>query len=274
MLDLGCEQSDKPMPFGKRTLARARSAKQVGTTAEQQLQLKRWEDLGERFGALFAKVGLVADAVRGEAYFDMPSVADELDALAGPLDLKGIHECFSTAGPDGLRHITFAYEHPTDDLGSDPNAQFHLQQLIGQALAFNLYCQRAHLDEALKVALQAPEVPSTVDKLLVGAAFFSAMFENMVEFASRDDGLMPEWNAGRQRATLSRHLLMAQDKMLAPERLDALTPMRGWPFVGLELLVAPHDGDCFINGVYFSADQARRILDHGKNTSKELSAVA
>lgn len=262
------------MAFGKRPNASQTTMTRMPRTDAGMSQRDRWEKLRDQMLALLDTAHRVADAVSGEGSLSMPVIAGEPEATAGPFELKGFHEHFVKANRSGFTHLIFAYTHPSSGEGVDPNAQYHLQQLTGQALAFNLYCQRAELDEALIVALQSPDVPQVIDALLVRSAFFAAYFDNMLAAMPDEAGEALARNAGWHKANLTRHLLRAQDKMLAPENLEKLTPLKGWPFVGVELDIAPHDGDYFINGVYFPAEHARLLLAGNANAKPELHAVA
>jgi len=261
------------MAFGKRTLAPATTTKPMGRLGEVALPEARLTKLRDHMLSLLGASQRVADAIREESAVAMPVVADESEPEAGPLELKGFHEYFCARHQGGFGHLIFAYGQPMTGGAVDPNAQYHLQQLTGQALAFNLYCQRAHLDEALGVALQSPDVPAVVDALLVRSAFFAAFFDNMLAVLADQGARATAPKLASHRANLERHLLMAQDKMLDPGRRESLTPLNGWPFVGVEIPYAPHDGDYFINGVYFPADHARLLLATD-GAQAQLAAVA
>lgn len=262
------------MAFGKRPHASQTTMTRTTRPEAGASQRERWEKLRDQMLDLLETARRVADAVRGEGSIAMPVIAGEPEATAGPFELKGFHEHFMKPTRSGIGHLLFAYSHPVSGDGVDPNAQYHLQQLTGQALTFNIYCQRAELDEALIVALQSPDVPRVIDALLVRSAFFAAYFDNMLAVVPDERGEALERNAGWQKANLARHLLRAQDKMLAPENLEALTPLRGWPFIGVELDIAPHDGDYFINGVYFPAEHARLLLAGRSGPQPALPEVA
>ncbi len=223
--------------------------------------------------ALLATAQQIADAVNQQGVVPVPIIVDDTDPEAGPLAFKGFGEHFVTYGPGGLGHVAYGYRNPHGDGTVDPNAQYHLQQMTGQILAFNLYCQRAELEDALGVALQAPDVGQAVDSMLVRLAFFAALFDNLISVQPRN-GLVPHLDLQRHRANLDRHLLMASDKMLAPERLDELLPIKGWPLIGVEFTYEPHDGDYFINGVYFPAEHAQVLLAAQQRANAQLAKVA
>lgn len=250
------------MSFGKRRQeSTQRQRPGTGAPSESQTQLQQLEALRDDVMGLLDMAGRMADAVRGDTAVAMPVVLDEPDPTSGPLVLKGFHTHFIKAAGGKLMHRVVAYRQArgSDDL--DPNAQFHLHQLTGRAMELNLFCQRAHMDEALGVALQSSHVPAMIDAILVPAAFFTALLDNMAaEQQARETGAVAP-GPGVMKANLDRHLLMATDRMLDPTKLQALLPMRSWPVFAAEIEMAPHDGDYFINGVYFPAEHARLLLD-------------
>lgn len=251
------------MAFGKRRTSpsgsEGRSARVIASPAgAERLELLRDQILDVMMGA-----GRIADAIRDQTSVAVPAIAEEPDPEAGPLVLKGFSAHFIETGASGLCHTLYAYSSPSRQGPIDPNAQYHLHQLTGQVLAFNLFCQRAELDEALGVALQAPSVPDVVDSILMRSAFFVAFFDNMIALAGHSAAMPDERTMAAQRFTLDRHLLMAKDMMLVPDRAETFVPLKGWPFIGVELPVEPHRGDYFINSVYFPADSARLLLDAG-----------
>lgn len=254
------------MAFGKRPVAPSNPSRPSINAIGDGRQPSRAQQLRDHMVALLGTARVVADAVRVEGVFPMPAIADAFVPEEGPLALKGFPEYFTTRGAQGPGHVIFAYGQPGGG-GIDPNAQYHLQQLTGQILTFNLYCQRAAGDEALAVALQAPEVPHLVDAILIRSAYFAAFFDNMLGICSGPADLQ------RQRSNLDNHLLMAQDKMLDPGRRASLVPLKGWPFIGVEVPYPPHDGDAFVNGVYFPAEYARLLLE-GRDGAGRFAAVA
>ncbi|MGE3916940.1 MAG: hypothetical protein AB7F78_14705 [Hyphomicrobiaceae bacterium] len=262
------------MAFGKRRIAPAAGSRSSGLLAEGLSTAQRLEALRDSMLAMLEVAGQLADAVRNDTGVAMPVVADEADATAGPFVLKGFHDNFIAVGPAGISHVMYGYGLPEGGGPIDPNAQFHLQQLTGQALALNLYCQHAERDEVLGVALQSPQVPDVIDSILVRSAFFTAYFDNMLtaETAVRQPSSR---QIPAMRENLDRYLLMARDRMLAPFRAQHLLPFKDWPFVGVELPVAAHEGDYFLNAVYFPADHAGLLIDAAKELEgNALQAVA
>ncbi len=261
------------MAFGKRRTSPSdmeRRSARVGASpaGAERLELLRDQMLDTMMGA-----GRIADAIRDQTSVAVPVIADEPDPEAGPLALKGFSAHFIESGARGLSHVMYAYGSPSPQGPIDPNAQYHLQQLTGQVLAFNLFCQRAALDEALGVALQAPSVPDVVDSILIRSAFFVAFFDNMMALAGKSDTTPDEPTMAAQRFTLDRHVLMAKDMMLVPDRAETFVPLKGWPFIGVELPVEPHRGDYFINSVYFPADSARLLLEGAPGRGQAPSAA-
>jgi hypothetical protein len=200
----------------------------------------------------------IAEAVHNHGMIPVPVTGDETEPEAGPFVLRAFTDNFVVHGAAGIGHVVYGYQRPNGDGVIDPNAQFHLQQVIGELLTFNLYCQRAEMEGALGVALQAPGVAERVDGILIKLAFFAAFFENMA--ASSGEGVLSDAAIERQRGTIERQLLVAQDKMSNGDRLEGHIPPVEWPFVGVELAFEPHDGDYFINCVYFPAQHAQVLL--------------
>lgn len=246
------------MPFGKRAAAPESPSTSAIGRLRRIASSERLERLRDELMVLFTTAQKLVDAVREQGLIPVSVAGDETDPEAGPFVLKGFSHHFVTRSVSGLGHVVYGYQRPNGEGPIDPNAQFHLQQMVGELLAFNLYCQRAAIDEALGVALQSPDVADRVDGMLVKLAFFVAFFDNMA--TARRDGMASAEDLERQRANIERHLLMAQDKMLDPTKLDARVPTIEWPFVGVELPFEPHDGDYFINCVYFPAEHAEVLL--------------
>lgn len=253
-------QLDAAMAFGKRRILPAGSERRTAHVDASVPVAGRVELLRDQILDVMMGAGRIADAIRNQTTVAMPVITEEPDPESGPLSLKGFTAHFIETSGAGLSHPMYAYGSPSRKGPIDPNAQYHLQQLTGQVLAFNLFCQRAELDEALGVALQAPTVPDIVDSILIRSAFFVAFFDNLIALAAMPGATPDERTMAAQRFNLDRHLLMAKDMMLAPDRADTLVPLKGWPFIGVELPVEPHTGDYFINGVYFPADSARLLL--------------
>jgi hypothetical protein len=247
------------MPFGKRAAAPSSPSTSGVGRLKRIAAAERLERLRDELSALFATAQKVVDTVREQGLIHVPGVGDETDPEAGPFVLKGFAQHFVTRSLSGVGHVGYGYQRPNGEGAIDPNAQFHLQQVIGDLLAFNLYCQRAAMDDALGVALQSPDVADKLDGMLVRLGFFAAFFDNMV-LSRRDGAAASPEDLERQRTNIERHLLMAQDKMLDPSRLDARVPSIEWPFVGIEIPFEPHDGDYFINSVYFPAEHAAVLL--------------
>lgn len=263
------------MPFGKRSAAAAKALEITAVAPEPvEPQPTRLVQLRDQMARLLSEAQRIADAIRDEGAVAMPVIVDEPDPEAGPLPVKGLHVHFFDGVGADVRHVVYAYADPDDRRAVDLNAQYHLSLLTGHALAFNAYCQRAQMDEALGVALQSPEVPAAIDAILVRSAYFAAFFENMIAMQQAAGSASRDPDLSRHRATLDRYLLMAIDKMIRPKTAESLLPPQAWPFVGVEVPVVPHDGDHFINGVYFPANEARRLLAAKGHTGDRLPAVA
>ncbi len=260
------------MAFGKRRQGLILASATAPDAPEILTPIQRLEAVRDDLERLFDTTCRIADAVRAETAVAMPVILDDQpDPEAGPLVLKGFHRHFARADAGRVVHSMLAYRPPAAGSCTDPNAQFHLSQLIGRAMEFNLFCQRADLDQAVGVALQAPSVPAMIDAILVPAAFFTALFENMIARSSGSDADAAAPDLTEQKATIDRYLLMASDKMLDPGRLENFRPIAVWPFIGVELEIAPHDGDYFLNSVYFPAEYARVLL---QRESAQTSAAA
>jgi len=262
------------MLFGKRAAAPPSPSTPGLGRLRRIASAERLERLRADMAALFATALQIVDAVRDQGAFPMAALGlgDETDPESGPFVLKGFCNHFVTRSLSGMGHVIYGYQRPNGEGPIDPNAQYHLQQTIGDLLAFNLYCQRAAIDEALGVALQSPDVADKIDGMLVKLAFFTAFFDNMT--SARRDGTVSDEDLENQRSSIERHLLMAQDKMLDPSRLDARAPKVEWPFVGVEIPFEPHDGDYFINSVYFPAEHAALLLSAQQSANMRLEADA
>lgn len=256
------------MAFGKRRQDTPRATAGASSTPEILTPGQRLEAIRDDTKRLFDTACHIADAVRNETAVAVPVILDDQpDPEAGPLLLKGFHRHFARIELGRPMHMVFAYRSPSAPARTDPNAQYHLHQLTGRAMEFNLFCQRAELDQALGVALQSPSVPDMVDAILVPAAFFTAVFENMLAMQHAPETQASAADLAAHKANIDRYLLMASDRMLDPQRLQGLVPVAPWPFVGAELDVAPHDGDYFLNGIYFSAEHASMLLGAGATQS-------
>jgi len=216
--------------------------------------------------------GRVASAVRGESALALALKLGELDAETGPIPFKGFHEHFVRLERGRIRHTIFCYAQPTAGAQPDPDAQLHLFRLAGHILDLNYFCQRAHHDDALGVALQGTAVPQVLDAIIVRAAFFAALFENMLSVPAAGETTAVDFKA--HRATLDRHLLMAGDLMLDPAHLTSLLPTQVWPHTGIELEIAPHEGDAFINGVYLPVAQATAVTEEMRQRSDVAASVS
>lgn len=211
----------------------------------------------------FLDVGTrLAEAVRNNGSITLRGLDEDIDDLGPPLDLRGFREQFIIRDGGRRAHALYVYASP-DFARIDPGAQGHLHDLAGRAVELNRYCQQASKDEALAVALQAPRLPPMVDALIVGAACFAAYFETLAAarpyYTANPCRAVPQPVLGEMREIHQRYRLMAADRMLAPEHLDALVPQKAWPLVGVETVWPEHAGERFINHVYFPAEQGRPL---------------
>jgi len=246
------------MPFGKRTTSQSGARLPAVGRLLNIVTSERLERLRDSMSELLATADRMATAVREQGLIAVPVTGDETDPEAGPFALRGFTDHFITRTDGRIGHVVYGYQKPNGGGQIDPNAQFHLQQVIGELLAFNLYCQRAELDDALGVALQAPGVGDRIDGILVRLAFFVGLFDNMA--AAAGGGILSDDDLERQRIAMERHLIITQNKMFDRSTLEAQLPPVEWPFVGVELPFEPHDDDYFINCVYFPAQHAQVLL--------------
>lgn len=251
------------MSFGKRQESTGKP-RPVGGRPDAHSRTQRLQALRDDLRRLLDTAVQIADAIRAETAVAMPVLFDEPNPETGPLVLTGFHTHFAEAAGSRIVHRALAYRQPGSDGPLDPNAQYHLHQLTGRAMEINLYCQRAEMDGALGVALQSPSIAAMIDAVIVPAAFFTALVDNMIA------GADPSSEAAR-RANRDSLFLLASDKMLEPSQLHDLVPVAVWPIEGVEVEIAPHEGDAFINGVYFPAEHARLLLGE---TSALISAAA
>lgn len=219
---------------------------------------ERFARLGEHMLGLLRVAGTIADAVRAEASITMPSVLDQPEPESGPLEMKGFGEHFSYVEEGQISHCILTYRDAEDGSKLHTMAQHHMHALTGRILELNRYCQQAQLDEALAVALQAPHIRPLIDAILAQCAFFAGLVDTLAADADRSivDPVRQD-----PKANFDRFILMAEDKMLAPATLDDLLPVRGWPVTLAMMPIPPHDGDFFLNGVYFPESEARGLLE-------------
>ena len=261
------------MAFGKRTTVpgKATSAQAAPTTNQAAVQpapvMERAAALRDVMLRLLGETGNVAEAIRCNGSVRMPGMDDEIDAEGPPLSLRGFHEHFATAENGQAAYSVFVYASAHDFGVFDPAAQVHLHQLNGRIMDLNRFCQQAQLDGALGVALQSPKLPPQIDRILVGTAFFAALFDTVMltqlHVAGKTMRVLPADTIASVTDSFERHKLMAFDRMLAPHSLAELLPSKMAPIYGVETIWKAHAGQRFINGVYFPVEQGRPLVTAG-----------
>ena len=98
---------------------------------------------------------------------------------AYPLPNEDIGELFSYPSSGGTLHPVYAYNYLDLPDQLDVSAQVHLSEMISGVTELNAICRDAWEDGALSLAAQSKRVRELVDQVIVAAAFFSALFENM-----------------------------------------------------------------------------------------------
>jgi hypothetical protein len=247
------------MSFGKRRPSAAASrtapAPDPENSKPEQTSEQRYLAARDTMLRLLATTASIADAMREDEEFPITGLDTELQAFTTPLDIVVFDEHFTFVSDGKTLHSVFGYILPEAPSKVDNSAQLHLHALAARIMELNLYCQRAKRDEALRVALQSPKLPTLIDRILVGAAFFAAYFENLViTQPMMGDGTTlsaPLFGMKSLATNMERRRLMAADRMMEPKRLEEHLPFRKWPFMGVEILAKPHVGQRFSNKVYF-----------------------
>ncbi len=268
------------MPFGKRVLPPVKPAHDMAAMAKaspvsmssvpstvsspvELPALARHQALREILLRILADAGQVANAIKANGSFALTGVADIIDPLTAPIEIRDLQEHF-TFQEDGLVvHPFFAYAAPETPDQPDPRAQFQLYEMVLAIRRLNVYCQEAQQNEALGVALQSPSLPVLIDQILVSASFFAAYFDNL----AITHPFIPKMIATGQvypgfdqlRLTLDRHRLMATDRMVVPETFDAMLPNAMWPHLGVEIVRRQEGGESMVHGIYFPAEYARKL---------------
>ncbi len=268
------------MAFGKRPLATAPQA--AAATGALPLPPERPNedrhiDLRDAMLRIIADTAHVADAIRDNGTVPISGVADDTDPVASPVPIRDLVDHFSFNAGGTLLHPFFAYATPGSPEQIDPSAQFQLLALVRLIRELNVFCQDAHHNEALAVALQSPKLPALVDCILVSAAFFAAYFDNIavthgfITGAASPGKALPDF--ARLQNTFDRHKLMASDRMLDPASLDAMLPAAPWPHLGVEIARRHEAGEQFVHGIYFPSTYARQLGKQADRAPIELRPV-
>jgi len=237
----------------------------------------RCEELRLAMVRLLNDSGGIASAIRDNGSIAMPGMDDSIDPLGPPLSVRGLSELFTGLSAGGRVNTVFAYVGGARLQTVNPDAQADLQAFFGAVQRFNSYCQQAVLDDALGVALQAPHLPPIVDRIIAGAAHFSAFFEAVAiarpAFTAKPARALSASEQSRISECYQRYHLMATDRMLAPDDLAGLLPRGRSARIGIEMTWSPHAGEQYINGVYFPAEQAQAVMA-GAATAETSALVA
>ncbi len=255
------------MAFGKRRERPGTPAPSiVETDAHDEPESTRHDALHQTFERILKSASAVAEAVRTGGTVPVFGIADEPDPDASPITLTGFSSLFSYTDGQRKMFAVYGYAAPGDPDRIDPNAQCHIHDLVGRIRQLNLYCQQAHADEALVVALQSPRFPPLIDQVIAGAAYFAAYFANLkitqpfLLAVPPQVATFPE--TASLKATVDRYMLMASDGMVEPKKLQDYLPHKAWPYFGVETAWRNHDGQQFINSVYFPMEYAKAVREH------------
>lgn len=246
------------MSFGKRnSVPTEQGTSGLADTSAELTRHERLTALRDDLMGLLKTAGQIADAVRQQASVPMPAIVDEPDPETGPLSLVGFIDHFVYLERGSIRHTLLIETGaaPGETFSYRPQHEFH--ELTGRIMELNLFCQRAQLDDALAIALQSPDVPEMVDNILAGIGYFASFVEKVIASLPAGERL---GRADEHAATIERIGLMAKDKMLAPGRNDCRWSDLPRPFRGNIAAMEPHDGDYFINSVYFPAELASGLI--------------
>lgn len=226
---------------------------------------QRYDAFRETMLRILTEAGQVASAISTDGGIVMRGVGEEIDPEAAPVLLRGFNEHLIVIEGGTSRLPFFGLVSPSEPERINPCPQFHLLDLVKRTRELNVYCQQAHSDGALAVALQSPGLPEKVDRIVALAAFFAAYFESLA-VTQPHHGIVP----GRSRtpidldqlkASYDRYRLMAVDRMVMPERLEDYLPAFDWPSFGIEILRRPETGHGSFHGIYFPTELARQLTD-------------
>ena len=220
---------------------------------------QRLLDLSETMLGFLKQTATVATAIRTGGAITLARLDAEFQPEATPIDIRVLDEFFTFTERGRTFHPIYGYALPDAPSEANDGAQHHLHQLTSRIIELNVFCQRAAQDDALAVALQLPALPELVDRILVGAAFFTAYFENLAltkAYAGADsERLSSTIDFVGLSNNMERRRLMASDQMLAPDKIGAYAPFGPWPHLGIETLTRAQQGQRFINRIYFPKDK-------------------
>ena len=220
---------------------------------------QRLLDLSETMLGILAQTITVANAIRNDGSITLTGLDTEFQPEATPVDIRALEEFFTFTERGRTFHPIYGYALSDTQTETNDSAQHHLHQLTSRIIELNVFCQRAAQDDALGVALQLPALPELVDRILVGAAFFAAYFENLAliksHTAANNETPSPTIDFAPLSNNMERRRLMASDQMLAPDKIGAYAPFGPWPHIGIETLTRAQQGQRFINKIYFPKDK-------------------
>lgn len=265
------------MAFGKRPVTTAQPIVPVIDAAAlppERAADERHAALRDLMLRIVIDTGAIAEAVRDNGRVDVTGIADENDPAGSPVPVRDLLDHFSFNEGGVLLHPFFGYATPSAPEQIDPSAQFQMLELIKHVRALNAFCQEGYRDEALAVALQSPKLPALVDRILAGAAYFAAYFDNLAVTHSFVSGVaapgktLPDF--AKLQNTFDRYKLMATDRMLNPARIDALLPVAPWPHLGVEIARLHEYGQQCVHGLYFPSTYAHKLMQDAGRQPKEL----
>lgn len=277
------------MPFGKRELSGQRelSAPAVGIdklpASASLAAAERIEAFRETMLRILGDASQLALAVSTNGSVPVRGIADELDPEVSPISLRGFGEHFQVVDQECTLYPFYGLISPREPDRVSPAPQFQLLDLVARIRDLNVFCQQAHRDEAVGVALQSPGMPLRIDAILALAAHFVAYFECLgvthTMTGTHSGKTRTPVDLDRLKAIQQRYRLMASDRMVEPETLDAILPVVDWPVWGVEILRRPETGHALVHGVYFPADLARQMSQKtfyitGASTGTEENADA
>ncbi len=212
---------------------------------------QRLIDFSETMFQLFGKTAELADAIRNGETIELSGWDVVLQPDVAPIDIRALDGYFTFAENGQTVHPTYGYALPGSPNQPDDSAQQHLHELTSRIIELNGFCQRAAQDDALGVALQLPALPELVDRILVGAAHFTAYFENLALIKAQASSGPMTIDYAPLLQTVERRRLLATEKMLAPDKVEAYAPFGPWPYIGIETLTRPLTGQRFHNKIFF-----------------------
>lgn len=212
---------------------------------------QRLLDLSETMLGFLMQAATVATAIRTGGAITLARLDAEFQPEATPIDIRVLDEFFTFTERGRTFHPIYGYALPDAPSEGNDGAQHNLHQLTSRIIELNVFCQRAAQDDALAVALQLPALPELVDRILVGAAHFTAYFENLALIKAQASSGPMTIDYAPLLQTVERRRLLATEKMLAPDKVEAYAPFGPWPYIGIETLTRPLTGQRFHNKIFF-----------------------